>query len=45
MNAPQPPVVTVTFNPAIDETITLDALRPGTVHRARAVRFDPGARA
>ena len=44
MIAPQPPVVTVTFNPAIDETITLDALRAGTVHRARAVRFDPGGK-
>ncbi len=44
MNAPLPPVITVTFNPAIDETIALDALLPGTVHRARAVRFDPGGK-
>lgn len=38
------PVITVTFNPAIDETITLDALRPGEVHRARSVRFDAGGK-
>lgn len=44
MSTPQMPVVTVTFNPAIDETITLDALHPGTVHRAQAVRFDPGGK-
>ena len=38
------PVMTVTFNPAIDETIALDALRPGQVHRARSVRFDAGGK-
>lgn len=31
-------VVTLTLNPAIDETIVLDRLIPGTVHRAR-VRY------
>ncbi|PKU25069.1 1-phosphofructokinase [Telmatospirillum siberiense] len=40
----KPPVVTVTLNPAIDQTITLDRLRPGSVHRARAVRFDAGGK-
>lgn len=38
------PVLTVTLNPAIDQTITLDSLRPGQVHRARAVRFDAGGK-
>lgn len=38
------PIISVTFNPAIDETITLDALRPGEVHRARAVQFDAGGK-
>lgn len=37
-------VVTVTLNPAIDQTITLDRLRPGSVHRARSVRFDAGGK-
>ncbi len=37
-------VVTVTLNPAIDQTILLDRLRPGEVHRARSVRFDPGGK-
>lgn len=37
-------VVTVTLNPAIDQTITVDALRPGAVHRARAVRHNAGGK-
>ncbi|MCK8783351.1 1-phosphofructokinase [Roseomonas sp. NAR14] len=37
-------VVTVTPNPAVDATVTLDALRPGAVHRARAVRHDAGGK-
>lgn len=37
-------VVTVTLNPAIDQTIRLDRLRPGQVHRARAVRHDAGGK-
>ncbi|PWC32978.1 1-phosphofructokinase [Azospirillum sp. TSO35-2] len=38
------PVVTVTLNPAIDQTITVDALTPGSVHRARAVRHNAGGK-
>ena len=37
-------VVTVTLNPAIDQTITLDHLTRGTVHRARDVRYDAGGK-
>jgi 1-phosphofructokinase len=37
-------VVTLTFNPAIDETVLLDELQPGSVHRARDVRFDAGGK-
>lgn len=37
-------VITVTFNPAIDETITLDRLVPGEVHRPRSVRMDVGGK-
>lgn len=35
---------TVTFNPAIDHTVTLDHLVPGEVHRARAVRQNAGGK-
>ncbi|WP_353861707.1 1-phosphofructokinase [Azospirillum formosense] len=38
------PVVTVTLNPAIDQTITVEALRPGHVHRANAVRRNAGGK-
>ncbi|KAA0576356.1 1-phosphofructokinase [Azospirillum sp. Sh1] len=38
------PVVTVTLNPAIDQTITVEALKPGSVHRARAVRHNAGGK-
>ncbi|HQT74662.1 MAG TPA: 1-phosphofructokinase [Acidiphilium sp.] len=38
------PVITLTLNPAIDETIELDALAPGTVHRARGVVFHAGGK-
>ncbi|MCW2242901.1 1-phosphofructokinase [Azospirillum canadense] len=38
------PVITVTLNPAIDQTITVQALRPGTVHRATAVRRNAGGK-
>ncbi|WP_022978013.1 1-phosphofructokinase [Nevskia ramosa] len=34
------PVLTVALNPALDQTITLDRLRLGEVHRARSVRID-----
>ncbi len=37
-------VMTVTLNPAIDETITLRRLIPGEVHRARSVRWDVGGK-
>ncbi len=38
------PVVTLTLNPAIDQTVTLDSLTPGAVHRAAAVRHDAGGK-
>ncbi|WP_260928086.1 1-phosphofructokinase [Novosphingobium sp. 9] len=37
-------VLTVTFNPAIDQTVTLDRLEPGEVHRAHAVRQNAGGK-
>ncbi|KPF54775.1 1-phosphofructokinase [Novosphingobium sp. AAP1] len=37
-------VHTLTLNPAIDETITLDRLVPGQVHRARGVRQNAGGK-
>jgi 1-phosphofructokinase len=37
-------VVTVTFNPAIDQTITLDHLVPGEVHRALSARENAGGK-
>lgn len=37
-------VVTVTLNPAIDQTITVEALKPGSVHRAKAVRHNAGGK-
>jgi 1-phosphofructokinase len=37
-------VVTVTLNPAIDLTIELDRLVPGTVHRARAQHAQAGGK-
>lgn len=40
----QAPIVAVTLNPAIDQTITVEALRPGTVHRAREVRHNAGGK-
>ncbi|MFE3836381.1 1-phosphofructokinase family hexose kinase [Pseudogemmobacter sonorensis] len=35
---------TVTLNPAIDQTVTLDRLVPGAVHRAQAVRRNAGGK-
>ncbi|SDA11629.1 1-phosphofructokinase [Sphingomonas sp. NFR15] len=35
---------TVTLNPAIDQTVTLDRLVPGEVHRATAVRQNAGGK-
>jgi 1-phosphofructokinase len=37
-------VVTVTLNPALDQTVVLDGLIPGAVHRARSVRSDAGGK-
>ncbi|GJD58006.1 1-phosphofructokinase [Methylobacterium dankookense] len=38
------PILTLTLNPAIDQTVVLDALAPGQVHRARAVRSHAGGK-
>ncbi|MGU3664978.1 1-phosphofructokinase [Methylobacterium sp. A49B] len=38
------PIVTLTLNPAIDQTVVLDALEPGSVHRASAVRSHAGGK-
>ncbi len=38
------PIVTLTLNPAIDQTVVLDALEPGNVHRARDVRVHAGGK-
>lgn len=37
-------IVTVTPNPSLDRTATLDELHRGEVHRAAAVRLDPGGK-
>ncbi|MGU3538486.1 1-phosphofructokinase [Methylobacterium sp. A54F] len=37
-------VVTLTLNPAIDQTVTLGRLVPGAVHRAQAVRANAGGK-
>ncbi|PTQ11564.1 1-phosphofructokinase [Sphingomonas oleivorans] len=37
-------VLTVTLNPAIDQTIALDRLVRGAVHRAHSVRYDAGGK-
>ena len=36
--------LTVTLNPAIDQTVTLDRLTPGAVHRARDARAHAGGK-
>ena len=43
-HAPAPSVVTVTLNPAIDLTVTLDHLTLGEVHRARAAQSNVGGK-
>ncbi len=37
-------VVTVTLNPAIDQSVMVDALQPGTVHRVRESRRQAGGK-
>jgi 1-phosphofructokinase len=37
-------IVTVTPNPSLDRTVLVDELVPGSVHRARGVRLDPGGK-
>ncbi|CAO4173569.1 1-phosphofructokinase [Methylorubrum populi] len=37
-------LVTLTLNPALDQTVTLEALTPGSVHRARSVWADAGGK-
>ena len=39
-----PPVVTVTFNPAVDLTVVVPGLRIGEVHRAESAQFNPGGK-
>jgi len=39
-----PDIVIVTLNPAIDQTIFLDALTPGHVHRAKKVTLNAGGK-
>jgi 1-phosphofructokinase len=38
------PITTITLNPAIDQTITLDGLAPGSVNVARTVTSNPGGK-
>ncbi|WP_295541791.1 hexose kinase [uncultured Pseudacidovorax sp.] len=44
MTAAAMQLITVTPNPAIDHTVSLDALVPGAVHRARAEQFEAGGK-
>ena len=37
-------IVTVTLNPTLDKTLSVPALRPGEVHRARFLRQDIGGK-
>ncbi len=39
-----PAILTVTLNPAIDQTVFLDALVPGTVHRAKGTHRQAGGK-
>lgn len=38
------PIITVTLNPAVDLTVTLDGLTPGSVHRAREAQVSVGGK-
>jgi 1-phosphofructokinase len=44
MKRTSPDIVTVTLNPAIDETVFLDVLRPGSVNRATGHHRQPGGK-
>lgn len=44
MTPDAPPIVTVTFNPAIDYTVATDTLVDGDVARTDEARFDPGGK-
>ena len=37
-------MITVTMNPAIDQTVTLDQLKVGEVHRAKSVHYHTGGK-
>lgn len=37
-------IATVTLNPAIDQTVSVDDFQAGTVNRSRAMRFDAGGK-
>lgn len=37
-------IATVTFNPSLDYTVTLDALNAGTINRTRTERITPGGK-
>jgi 1-phosphofructokinase len=37
-------IYTVTLNPSLDKTLAVPSLQPGTLHRARIVRVDPGGK-
>ena len=37
-------IATVTLNPAIDQTVSVDNFKPGRVNRCRGIRFDAGGK-
>ncbi len=37
-------IVTLTFNPAVDHTVWVERLLPGTVHRVREAQLDPAGK-
>src|SRR5262245_15447990 len=37
-------ILTLTANPVVDETLTVDALVPGTIHRPGAAHLDPAGK-